>query len=165
MADGHLANRGLPLSASVLIADREGNIITRLPRPDGLIGTNIRKTHEAIMDGDETGTEESKGVDGVTRVFGYVPPALPPYDLFLSAGLAKNEAFADIDRATRRGISLILWGCWSPPARRCWVSGTSFRNPIAELTCATADWRDGKYDTRALRGSHVRTRPVGGRVQ
>ena len=35
----------------------------------------------------------------------YVPAQLPPYDLFLSAGLSKAEAFAPIDRA-ETGISL-----------------------------------------------------------
>ena len=109
---GHLADRGLAPSASILIADREGNIIARLPHPGALIGKNMRKSHEAIMDGNQTGWEEAAGVDGVTRIFGYVPAALPPGDLFLSAGLAKTEAFTDIDRATRRGIGLILVGLW-----------------------------------------------------
>jgi hypothetical protein len=45
-------------------ADREGNIIARLPHPEALVGKNMRKSHEAIMDGDTTGTEEAKGVMG-----------------------------------------------------------------------------------------------------
>ena len=104
----HLKERGLPPTASILIADREGNIIARLPHSESLIGKNMRKSHEKIMDGDEAGWEEAVGVDGVTRIFGYVPPALPPRDFFLSVGQTKSEVFAGINSATQSGIWLIL---------------------------------------------------------
>ncbi len=100
----HLKERGLSPTASILIADREGNIIARLPHPELLVGKNMRISHERIMDGAEAGWEEAVGVDGTTRIFGYVPPALPPKDFFLSAGQSKAEAFAAIDSATRRGV-------------------------------------------------------------
>src|SRR5437773_8965987 len=87
----HLKERGLSPTSSILIADREGNIIARLPDPELLVGKNMRKSHEAIMDGDQAGWEEAVGVDGTTRIFGYVPPALPPRDFFLSAGQSKAE--------------------------------------------------------------------------
>ncbi len=145
----HLANRGLAPSASILIADREGNIISRLPNPEVLIGKNMRKSHEGIMDGDRAGWEEAAGVDGMTRIFGYVPAALPPGDLFLSAGLSKTEAFADIDRATQRGIGLILAGLLVAIAAAVAGGRYFIRKPISELTRVTADWRDGNYAARA----------------
>ena len=85
----HLRERGLSPTSSILIADREGNIVARLPHPGALIGKNMRKSHEAIMDGNTAGWEEAVGVDGVTRIFGYVPPALPPRDFFLTPGNQK----------------------------------------------------------------------------
>src|ERR1700751_889702 len=106
----HLKERGLSPTQSILIADREGNIIARLPNPEALVGKNMRKGHAEIMDGNTTGWEESVGVDGATRIFGYVPAALPPRDFFLSAGQSKAEAFAAIDDATKRGIELIVAG-------------------------------------------------------
>ena len=106
----HLKERGLSPTSSILIADREGNIIARLPNPEALVGKNMRKGHAEIMDGNTTGWEESVGVDGVTRIFGYVPAALPPRDFFLSAGQSKAEAFAAIDSATARGVALIVFG-------------------------------------------------------
>jgi hypothetical protein len=106
----HLKRRGLSPTASVLIADRDGNILVRLPNPEALVGKNMRKSHESIMDGNEAGWEEATGVDGVTRIFGYVPAALPPKDFFLSAGRLKSEAFTAIDHATWRGVGLIVTG-------------------------------------------------------
>jgi len=145
----HLKERGLPPTASVLIADREGNIIARLPQPELLVGRNMRKSHEAIMDGNNAGWEESVGVDGTTRIYGYVPPALPPKDFFLSAGLSKAEAFAAIDSATRRGIALILAGLFAA-IYAAWAGGRNFiRRPIEDLLGVTAEWRNGNFNARA----------------
>ena len=145
----HLKERGLSSTASILIADREGNIIARLPHPELLVGKNMRKSHEAIMDGDQAGWEEAVGVDGTTRIFGYVPPALPPKDFFLSAGQTKAEAFAAIDDATRRGIGLILAGLLAA-IYAAWAGGRNFiRRPIEGLLSVTAEWRNGNYAARA----------------
>jgi Cache domain len=137
----HLKQLGLPPTASALIADREGNIIARLPHSESLVGKNIRKSHEKIMDGDEAGWEEAVGVDGVTRIFGYVPAALPPRDFFLSVGQSKAEVFAGIDRATRFGIWLILAGLFAAiyVAR---VGSRKFIGRPFEATDASANVRD-----------------------
>jgi len=144
----HLKERGLSPSASILIADREGNIIARLPNPDALVGKNMRKSHEEIMDGTTTGWEESVGVDGLTRIFGYVPPALPPRDFFLSAGQSKAEAFAAIDSATARGIALIVFGLLAATFAAV-VGGRRFlQEPISGLLHFATEWRHGNYDAR-----------------
>ncbi len=145
----HLKERGLSRTASILIADRMGNIIARLPNPDALVGKNMRKSHEAIMDGDKTGWEEAKGVDGVTRIFGYVPPALPPRDFFLSAGQSKAEAFAAIDAATQRGIALILVGLLAATLAAIAGGRRFLQEPINGLLQVTTEWRNGNFRARA----------------
>ena len=145
----HLKERGLSPTASILIADREGNIIARLPHPELLVGKNMRKSHERIMDGDEAGWEEAVGVDGTTRIFGYVAAGLPPKDFFLSAGQSKAEAFAAIDSATRRGVGLILAGLLAA-IYAAWVGGRKFIcRPIEGLLKVTTEWRKGNYGARA----------------
>lgn len=144
----HLKERGLSPTQSILIADREGNIIARLPHPEALVGKNMRKSHEGIMDGDTTGWEESVGVDGVTRIFGYVPAQLPPFDLFLSAGQEKAEALAPIDNATRRGITLIFIG-FVLAAYAAWQGGRIFiQRPLNRLLAVANEWRDGNEAAR-----------------
>jgi two-component system sensor histidine kinase/response regulator len=150
----HLGERGLSPTASILIADREGNIIARLPHPELLVGKNMRASHERIMDGAEAGWEETAGVDGKPRIFGFVPPALPPKDFFLSAGQSKTEAFAAIDSATLRGVGLILAGLFAA-IYAAWVGGRKFiRQPIEGLLNVTSEWRNGNYDARAHLGDH-----------
>ena len=145
----HLQERGLSRTASILIADRLGNIIARLPNPDALVGKNMRKSHEAIMDGDKAGWEEAKGVDGVTRIFGYVPPALPPRDFFLSAGQSKAEAFASIDAATQRGIALILVGLLAATLAAVAGGRRFLQEPINGLLQVATEWRNGNFRARA----------------
>jgi signal transduction histidine kinase len=144
----HLKERGLSPTSSILIADREGNIIARLPNPDALVGKNMRKSHEDIMDGNVAGWEESVGVDGKTRIYGYVPPALPPRDFFLSAGQSKAEAFAAIDSATARGIALIVCGLLAATIAAV-VGGRRFLlEPINGLVQFATEWRNGNFDAR-----------------
>ena len=144
----HLKERGLTPSQSILIADRLGNIVARLPNGEALVGKNMRKSHEDIMDGYTAGWEEAAGVDGLTRIFGYVPAQLPPKDFFLSAGQAKTEAMEPIEAATKRGILLILLGLLAA-MYLAWVGGRRFiKRPIANLLEGTAEWGKGHYDAR-----------------
>jgi hypothetical protein len=107
---GHLMETGFPPRSSKLIADRDGNIIARLPAPENFVGKNMRASHERIMDGGEAGWEEVTGVDGVTRIFGYTPASLPPKDFFLSIGEEKSASFAMINAATWRDAAILLGG-------------------------------------------------------
>jgi signal transduction histidine kinase len=144
----HLKERGLSPTSSILIADREGNIIARLPNPAALVGKNMRKSHEEIMDGNKAGWEEAVGVDGTTRIFGYVPPALPPRDFFLSAGQSKAEAFAAIDSATARGIALIVFGLLAATFAAILGGRRFLQEPISGLLRFATEWRHGNYDAR-----------------
>jgi len=144
----HLKERGLSPTSSILIADREGNIIARLPNPEALVGKNMRKSHEAIMDGTTAGWEEAVGVDGTTRIFGYVPPAMPPRDFFLSAGQSKAEAFPAIDDATKRGVALIVVGLLAATLAAIFGARRFLREPIEGLLKVAAEWRNGNDDAR-----------------
>jgi signal transduction histidine kinase len=154
----HLKERGLSATSSILIADREGNIVARLPNPETLVGKNMRRSHEAIMDGSTAGWEEAVGVDGITRIFGYVPPALPPRDFFLSAGQTKAEAFSAIDDATERGIALIVGGLLAATLAAIFGARKFLREPIESLLKVAAEWRNGNDEAR------VRVRDPGSEI-
>jgi signal transduction histidine kinase len=100
------------------------------------------------MDGNTAGWEEAVGVDGITRIFGYVPPALPPHDFFLSAGQTKAEAFAAIDSASMRGVGLIVFGLFAATFAAM-VGGRRFlQEPINHLLQVAKEWRNGNYSVR-----------------
>src|SRR5215469_4019924 len=106
----HLKEAGVSRTSSKLVADRNGSIIARLPSPEKFVGKNMRASHERIMDGGEAGWEEVTGVDGITRIFGYIPASLPPKDFFLSIGEEKDASFAAINAATWRDAAVLLAG-------------------------------------------------------
>src|SRR5439155_10400668 len=113
-----------------------------------LVGKNMRKSHEDIMDGNVAGWHEAPGVDGVMRIFGYVPVALPPEGFFLSAGQEKDVAFEPIDAAARRGVVLILFGL-AAAMYLAWFGGRRFiERPIAKLLEGTSEWGRGNYQAR-----------------
>jgi signal transduction histidine kinase len=87
-------------------------------------------------------------VDGTKRIFGYVPPALPPRDFFLSAGQSKAEAFAAIDDATRRGVALIVAGLLAATLAAIYGARKFLREPIEGLLNVAAEWRNGNDDAR-----------------
>ena len=136
----HLKGNGLSPTSSKLIADSEGNIIARLPRPEEYVGKNMRGSHERIMDGGEAGWEEVTGVDGVTRIFGYVPSSLPPRDFFLSIGEAKAQSFAAINSATGHDAALILAGLLGAICV-FWAGRSIFPGPTQALRQPAADRR------------------------
>lgn len=144
----HLQERGLTSTQSIMIADRAGNIIARLPHPEQVVGKNMGPSHLGILMGNTEGWEEARGVDGVDRIFGYVPPSLPPGDFFLSAGESKAAAFSAIDNVTRRGILLILVGLILA-GHAAWLGGRVFiQQPIQALLDVTIQWRNGNYAAR-----------------
>jgi hypothetical protein len=119
-----------------LIADREGNIIARLPHPEEFVGQNMRRSHERIMDGDESGWKEVTEVDGITRIFGYVPSSLPPRDFFLSVGEAKAGSFT----ATLILAGLLASICVAWAGQKLVLRPTrGLRWPVAEQPLANSE--------------------------
>jgi len=110
------------------------------------------------MDGNTAGWEEAVGVDGATRIFGYVPAQLPPRDFFLSAGQSKAEAFAAIDEATWRGVALIGFGLLAATLAAILGARKFVREPIKGLLKVAAEWRNGNDDAR------VRVRDPGSEI-
>ena len=141
----HLKGNGLSPTSSKLIADSEGNIIARLPRPEEYVGKNMRGSHERIMDGGEAGWEEVTGVDGVTRIFGYVPSSLPPERFFIKHRRSEGPVIRGDQqcyRARRRAHP-----CGSPGAICVfWAGRDIFSGPTQGLRQPAADRRQFTHE-------------------
>jgi hypothetical protein len=102
----HLGERALPKGGSLTVADRDGVILAREPLPERFVGTRIPDAFRHLVDAPEPGTLELTSQDGTRRVIGYVPASIPPRNVYVSTGLSASEAFADVDRATSRGVAI-----------------------------------------------------------
>lgn len=141
--------RVLPPGADLTVADRNGTVLLHAPSdgedwtgrklPDGLM---------ALLGEPATGTTEGRGLDGRERVFGFSPLATPPGDLFVAVGLNKAAAFAEIDRATQRGVALILAGLLGA-ALVAWLGARHFlQRPIGAILDVVKRWRAGDLAAR-----------------
>ena len=89
----HLKERGLTPTQSILIADRAGNIIARLPHPEQLVGKNMR-SRPCRGDG-----RQHRRLGGIER-----RRRGRPYLRLRAAGVAAERLFPQCRRVESRGI-------------------------------------------------------------
>ena len=106
-------DRQLSKNASLTIADRNGTILAREPFPEKFVGTVIPDQFQAFVRAAKPGTIELTSQDGTRRILGYIPAAIPPVGLYISAGISKDDAFASIDAASWRAALVVAVGALS----------------------------------------------------
>jgi PAS domain S-box-containing protein len=144
----YLQKRPLPQGAVVVVADRRGTVLARLPELPGIVGSKLPDRYAPMLHAGRPGIQNVIAVDGVPRVFGFVPAGQGSEGLFVAIGLDEQALLAPIDAAAARlaimgivvvtgGFTLIWWG-----ARRY------IERPVAALMEATSRWRQGDRATR-----------------
>lgn len=158
--ESHLQRRRMPARSVVMVVDRGGTVLASLPPGDGRwVGSQLPAAHRPMIFGDRSRSAELVDLDGVDRIFAYVPVNFPPPGFAVAVGLDKRAALAPIDRATIQGLGLILFGLllgWLG----AWLVGRYFvRQPIAALLDATRRWQAADYAARA--GLNDRSSEIG----
>ena len=144
----HFADRFNSPNLTLLMADREGTILVRLPDPEGWIGKPVGERYMPWLAASSDGVEDVPGVDGIERVIAYSPLAAEPKGLYVGVGLSKTPLFAPIDAATRQTALLIGFG-FALALLAAWLGGDVFiRRPINRLLAAARRWQDGDYGAR-----------------
>jgi two-component sensor histidine kinase len=147
---GVLRERQLAQGASLTIADRNGTIIAREPLPEQFIGTVIPEAYRYLVHAPQAGSIELTSQDGTRRILGYIPVDEAHNQLYVSAGIGREQAFAAVDAATER--SLMLAGIATLVALAlAWALGRSLvRGPVRRISSTLARRRQG--DERARTG-------------
>jgi two-component sensor histidine kinase len=145
----YFAAKPLPPNGTIVLADREGTIIVRVPSWPGIVGTPLSASVRWMLKAAKAGTGNSDGRDGIQRIAAYVPPSASPNGLFVAVGIAKQSAMADINRAAwRGGLTLALLLMIALVAAL--LGGRAFiEQPISLLTAVARKWRDGDLAARA----------------
>ncbi len=148
--DGHLRRREMPDKSVVIVVDRNGTVIASLPN-DGerWIGRQLPDAHRPYIFGDQATTVDLAGLDGMERVFAYVPINFPPAGLAVAVGLDKRSALVPVETAMLRGFLLIFTGLGIGFVG-AWLVGRYFvGRPVNALLDATRSWQRGDYAARA----------------
>lgn len=143
-----IRERGLQVGDSVTIADREGVLIAREPDPDRFVGTRIPELFMPLVNASASGTLEVTSQDGTRRILGYVPATMSPFGLYVSAGVASGEAFATIERSTRRSLAFLAAGSLITLLLAWWFAHTYIAGKVMRVLGAAEAWRRGDMSVR-----------------
>ena len=144
----YFAQKPFNENSTLAVADRDATVLLRLPDNERYVGTKFGDPYLRYVYAKEPGTDEIVGVDGVTRILGYVPLAAAPGGLYVGIGLTKSAAFAVVDRATRTGAVMISAGLVLA-LLAAWLGGRRFiSRPIGRLVEAASYWRRGEFAVR-----------------
>jgi PAS domain S-box-containing protein len=143
-----LKERVIPVGGSLTVADRNGTIISREPFPDQFMSTKIPDAFVQYLRDTDAGSFQARSQDGTMRVYGYIPMTLRPKNIYVSAGLATDTAFATINEAAKRGFMLIA-AALVLALSLSWLASRAFiTKPFEIMTNAVWNWRLGDYQAR-----------------
>jgi len=143
-----IADRQVPANGSITIADRGGTIIARHPYPERFIGTRIPDQLHSLLFSAEPGAIEVMSQDGTARYLGYVPVSAPPIGLYISVGISKDEAFAEMNRGTLRALLIPGVAVMAAGVLTYGLSQGLVRGPIERINQTIAARREGDLNVR-----------------
>jgi signal transduction histidine kinase len=154
MAD-YVAKRWWTPELTIVMADRGGTILVRLPDHNRWVGKPLGPEYRPLLDARNFGVAQVKGVDGVERVVGYSPLETPPTGLYIGIGTSSEAAFGQVRRSLWLGVGWLVAGTILALIV-AWLGGIAFiRRPVAALVRAAARWAEGNYSARVqLRDRH-----------
>ncbi len=145
-----------PGDRAILLADREGTVLARVPRLDGVVGRPFRPQTRFLLDRRQPGVATIRALDGALRLVGFVPPAAAGSGLYVGVGVAA-AGDTELVSATRRGVAFAV-GAALLALGTAIVFGQSYvRRPTAQLLAAAVRWRGGELGARAVLREDPRT--------
>jgi PAS domain S-box-containing protein len=152
----HLAEKSAVPESALAVTDRNGVFLVRFPDSDRWVGRPVPERLLPLITSSEPRVGEYTDVEGMLRIGAMAPIAFGPRtDLVVAIGLSKQAAFAAIERATRRDVTLIAVGLVLAVLAALLGGRYFIRRPIAQLAGAAARWREGDYGARARLGSRA----------
>ena len=140
--------RLLPKSV-IVIVDRNGVELARNPDPNKWVGHKANSWMKLQAKGLQSGFIETMGVDGVTRLYYYVPVPDSDNGLFVNIGMSKDAILATLRAGFYRNLlildlfTLLALGCaW-------FFADYSVLRYVKRLSSASRQLAQGKWDTRA----------------
>jgi len=134
---------------ALTIADKDGVIVAREPQSERFVGTKIPDAYQTLIHADKPGTLEVTSQDGTQRILGYSPVSVPPVGLYVSAGIATDDAYTAIDRATIISFAVTALGLAVAYLTAWLTSRQLVQRPVDRLVTTIGAWRGGNEDARA----------------
>ena len=150
-----VARTGLPEGSTLTVIDHRGTILVRHPDPERWIGKAYPDAPivQAVLS-EGKGVVRAVGLDGVPRLFGFVPIEGPTdRPISIAVGVPAASVFAEHKTLVGRTLisifglgTLVLLGAWL-------VVGRLIIRPVDALVTAAGRIRSGDYSARTGMGS------------
>ena len=105
-----MTDPGLPKGSVLNLIDRKGIILARHPDPEKWVGKSMTDIPlvKTILSAKDEGIAEVTGLDGIRRLYGFVPIRVSGQaGAYLGVGIPTELAYADANRALRRNLVLL----------------------------------------------------------
>jgi PAS domain S-box-containing protein len=139
----------IPEQASLTVLDRKWNILYRYPETEKWTGKDMSNSEVTKAIGaQEEGVVVAKGVDGITRIWAFIPVRGTDKGLYVRYGISREAAFADINRLLKKNLLvLLIITCMALTV--AWYGGNYFfMRRMRILTKATDDLANGNLSVR-----------------
>lgn len=151
MADRLIETANLPKGSTLIILDSHGTILVRQPDPEKWVGKSLPDaplTRSIFAHGKEGSTQEI-GVDGVERLYVFVPfSATPANRVYVSVGIPTAVVFADANKLFINAL-LLLALVTAAVAAAIWAGSNSLLlRPAAALRQAARRLGQGDLGAR-----------------
>ncbi|HET7879894.1 MAG TPA: ATP-binding protein [Acetobacteraceae bacterium] len=131
------------------VTDADGVVLGRLTQHSEFVGRQIPAAAMDMVRAQHPGILRVKGVDGIDRVFGYVPPSAATYGLMSAVGFKESDLMADINSALWQGAALLI-AVTLVVVTLTWLAARRFiGRPTQALVAVARRWREGHLWARA----------------
>jgi len=156
---GVAAKTHLPSGTTVTLVDRNGTVFVRYPEAENWIGQTMPSgpLREAIQTQNGEGTLDARGMDGVERLYGFIP--LLDGAATVIVGVPKDLVFAAADQIMAQSLRWIVFASLLALISAWWGGNWLIVRQVKNLTQASE--KLGRGDL----GARVRLPNVGGEMQ
>ena len=144
----YLSEHPLPDNASLLVADGNGIVLAHAPMRPGAVGSTLPQRFRPLLDADAVGTARLMGIDGIERVFAYVPLSAGVRHIFVAIGIDHEAAMSGIDDALWRSLIWIAATLMLGLLAAYVIAKRHIYLPVTALVAATERWRAGDRSAR-----------------
>lgn len=138
-----ISYRAVPGVSAITIADENGVIVWREPRPEAYVGTRVAEATLSPLAGATGGITEIADTSGHERIFGYVPAGATSFGLSVATDVSKDAAFRGVDDASKRSLLLFALGSLGALVL-AWMTGEGMiRQPLMKVVATAEAWRRG----------------------
>ena len=131
------------------VTDSDGVVLGRLTQHSEFVGRRIPAAAMEMVHAQHPGILQVRGVDGISRVFGYVPPSAATNNVMSAVGFEESDLMADINSALWQGAALLV-GVTLIVVTLTWFAARRFiGRPTQALVAVARRWREGHLWARA----------------